>query len=274
MTNPPELTDRKALDRNRARATVDFLHREAIGEIKERLAEVNRTFTAPAVVTGFPAFWREAVPDAAILPDDEILALTHQSQDIIIHGLSLHWANDPVGQLVQCRSALRPDGLFLGVLFGGQTLTELRASLGEAEVRVAGGISPRILPMPEIRELGGLLQRAGFALPVADSLTIPVRYTSPWHLMHDLRAMGEANALANRARRPTGASVMFEAARIYFDNFSETDGMVRATFELIFLTGWAPDDNQQKPQRPGSAILRLSEALGVPENKLSDTSND
>jgi len=156
------------LIRNRARALgrtpALFLHEDAAAEIEERLNEVNRTFTSAAVVTGFAEPWREILPQAKIVPDDETLALEPGAHDLVIHALGLHWSNDPVGQIVQCHRALRPDGLFLAVMFGGQTLVELRAALAEAEIAVAGGLSPRVLPMAEIRDLGALLQRAGFAL--------------------------------------------------------------------------------------------------------------
>ena len=180
MSSPPPLTDRPALLRNRRRADRDpalFLQERAADEIQERLAEVNRTFTAPAIVTAFPELWRDRLPGARIVADDEVLALEPGAHDLVIHALCLHWANDPVGQLVQCRRALRPDGLFMGVLFGGSTLSELRACLTEAEVAVTNGLSPRILPIGEIRDLGALLQRAGFALPVADAALIGFLHT-------------------------------------------------------------------------------------------------
>jgi SAM-dependent methyltransferase len=271
MARPPKLTDRAVLARNRARgatATATFLHDEAILNLQERLAEVNRTFTKVAVVTGFADLWQRAFPEAALVPDDETLALAPGAHDLVIHAFGLHWANDLVGQLVQCRRALRPDGLFLGVLFGGRTLAELRAALAEAEARISGGLSPRVLPMGEIRELGGLLQRAGFALPVADSDLIAVTYASTLHLMRDLRAMGEANAMAARSRKPAPRRLFAEADRIYAETFPATQNRIRASFELIFLTGWAPHESQQQPLRPGSAVARLSDALGAPETPL------
>lgn len=261
---PPLLTDRRALARNRARATVHFLQEEVRDEVQERLAEVNRTFTAPVVVSGFPQLW----PDFPVVPDDETLPLHEGAHDLVIHALGLHWANDPVGQLVQCRRALRPDGLFLGLMFGGQTLHELRACLAEAEAAVTGGLSPRVLPMGEIRDLGALLQRAGFALPVADSFTKTVRYRDAFHLMADLRAMGEGNALHARLRRPTRRAVLAQAAMLYQQRFGGPDGRIPATFEIIGLTGWAPHDSQQKPMRPGSAVARLAEALNAAERPL------
>lgn len=277
MQTPPQLTDRLALNRNRSRALrapALFLHDEAAIEIKERLSEVNRTFTSPAVVTGFPDFWRKVMPKAQIVFDAEVLDLTENTHDLVIHAMSLHWANDPVGQLVQCRRALQPDGLFLGMMFGGQTLAQLRSSLAEAEALVSGGLSPRVLPMGEIRDLGGLLQRAGFALPVADSLLQTVRYRDLLHLMADLRAMGETNALNLRLRHPTRRSVFTKAGQIYQDTFKDIDGRIPATFELICLTGWAPDDSQQKPLRPGSATHRLAAQLGTDETSLLQSPSD
>jgi SAM-dependent methyltransferase len=264
MQNQALLTDRKALALHRARATALFLQEEAVAEVQERLSEVNRRFTAPVVVTGFPALW----PEMPCVPDDEVLALTPAAQDLVIHAMGLHWANDLVGQLVQCRRALRPDGLFLGLMFGGQTLHELRACLAQAESEVTGGLSPRVLPMAEIRDLGGLLQRAGFALPVADSFTKTVLYRDAIHLMHDLRAMGEGNALHARLRRPTARGILARAAALYTETYSTPDGMIRATFEIICLTGWAPHETQQKPLRPGSAAARLADALNTAETPL------
>ncbi len=263
MTNsPPLLTDLAQLARNRARATQDgmFLQRDAALEVQDRLTEVNRRFTKPAVVTG---------PNARIVPDSEVLDLEVSAHDLVIHGLSLHWANDPVGQIIQCHRALVPDGLFMGVMFGGQTLHELRAALAEVETALTGGLSPRIAPMGEIRDLGALLQRAGLALPVADSSLRHVTYTDALALMRDLRAMGEGNALAQRLKRPVPRALFPATAARYAEAFGQ-DGRIPATFELIFLTGWSPHESQQKPLRPGSAVQRLAEALGTTEGKLSD----
>ena len=271
----PQITDRAALARNRARAEPDalFLQEHAADELQERLNEVNRTFRSVAIVTGFPDFWAARYPDATIVADDETLDLKSQSYDLILHAMCLHWANDPVGQLVQTRHALKPDGLLLCTFLGGQTLHELRASLAEAEAVVAGGLSPRIAPMGEIRDLGGLLQRAGFALPVADATPVTASYVNAFHLMHDLRKMGENNALAQRIKHPTRRNVLTEAACIYADNFRNAENRVDATFEFITLTGWAPADNQPKALRPGSAKTRLADALNTHETRL-DRSND
>lgn len=268
MQPPPDLFDRDAIAAHRARAQREalFLHDAAIAEIKERLIEVNRAFTAPAIVTGHAAPWRAAFPDATILADDPTLGMEQGAHDLIIHALALHLANDPVGQLVQCRRALRPDGLMLAVLFGGQTLHELRAALSEAETRLTGGLSPRVVPMGEIRDLGALLQRAGFALPVADAARHQVSYATPFGLMHDLRHMGEANPMAGRKRGATPRALLQQAAAIYAQNFGAPDGRIGATFDLIYLTGWCPAPSQQQPLRPGSAQQRLADALNTREH--------
>ena len=275
MNAPPPLTDRIALARNRAKAArlpdrALFLQEGVVAEVQERLSEVNRTFTDVAVVTAEPALWQAAIPGVRIVADGPVLDLAPTSVDLVIHALCLHWADDPVGQIVQCARALRPDGLFLAVLFGGRTLHELRACLAEAEVTETGGLSPRVLPMAEIRDLGGLMQRAGLALPVADSDLRRVTYRDAPHLMADLRSMGETNALHARLRRFTRRGVIAGAAARYAQGFALPDGRVPATFELIFLTGWAPHEDQQKPLRPGSAAMRLADALQTRESPLPD----
>jgi hypothetical protein len=266
MQTPPPLTDLTALARNRARARREslFLHDLVRTEVEDRLNEVNRRFTAPVAVTPFPDLW----PGWATLPEADTLDLSPGGHDLVVHALALHWANDPVGQLVQCRHALRPDGLLIAPLLGGQTLHELRAALAEAEAEVTGGLSPRVLPMGEIRDLGGLLQRAGLALPVADGFTQEVLYRDLFHLMADLRAMGEGNALTARLRHPTRRAVFLRAAQIYQDRWGRADGRIPATFEIIVLTGWAPGEGQQQPLRPGSAAHRLAAALGTTETPL------
>lgn len=268
----PNLTDLAALARNRSRATPEalFLFESARDDLQDRLSMVKRSFTAPAIVTGHPEIWHNTLPDGRIVADAETLDLETQAHDLVIHSHGLHWANDPVGQLIQCRRALKPDGFFLASLFGGRTLQELRACLATAETEVTGGLSPRIAPMAEIRDMGGLLQRAGFALPVADALPFDVSYASPLHLMRDLRAMGEGNALDARLRRPTRRAVLLRAAEIYADVHGQPDGRIPATFEMLVLTGWAPDESQPKALRPGSATTRLADALDTRETKLKD----
>lgn len=273
MDTPPRLTDRPALLRNRLRADALFLQAAAADDVQERLELVNRTFISPAVVTGFPAAWREWMPSATLIDDRETLDLQEGAHDLVIHALSLHWADDPIGQLVQCRRALKPDGLFIATLFAGQTLHELRSVLAEAEVAQTGGLSPRILPMGEVRDLGGLLQRAGFALPVADMNQLTVTYDTPIHLMRDLRAMGESNAMDGRQRHPTRRTIFAQAMSRYAETYAMDDSRIPATFEIAVLTGWAPSETQQQPLRPGSATTRLADALGTTETALK-RSND
>ncbi len=264
MSQPPRLTDRAQLIRNRRRADPDalFLHREAADEIQDRLQMVNKTFTKPAIITGFPDFWANFLPGAKIVTDDEVLGLTPGAHDLVIQALTLHWADNPVMQLFQALQALEPDGFFIGVTLGGATLSGLRDALARAETDVTGGLSPRILPMAEIRDMGDAMQRAGFALPVVDSSSRTVSYKDTWALMRDLRAMGEGNAMAQRLRRPTRRAVFEQAAQIHAREHSGDDGRVLAEFEMLFLSGWSPHESQQKPLRPGSAQVSLAKVLG------------
>lgn len=270
MTRP--LTDRASLIRNRhraGRAPVAFLHELARAEIEDRLAMVKKSFRAAAVVGGFPRLWQGLLPDAQQVEDADTLPLDEAAHDLVVHAMALHWANDPVGQLIQARRALRPDGLFLAVFPGGQTLHELRASLAQAEADLSGGLSPRVAPMGEVRALGALLQRAGFALPVADAVRLNASYASPIELMRELRGMGEGNALADRRRQPTRRALIDRACAIYRESYG-AGGRIPATFELIVLTGWAPAPGQPQPLRPGSATTRLADALGTRETPLED----
>lgn len=231
---------------------------------------VNKTFTSVAVVTPFADIWEDALPTARVLADQDTLDLAEGAHDLVVHAMCLHWANDPVGQLIQCRRALKEDGLLIALLLGGQTLQELRAVLGQAEIDVTGGLSPRIAPMGEIRDLGALLQRAGLNLPVADSLTLTAQYRDLTHLMHDLRAMGETNALSGRLRRPSRKRIFDEAESLYREHFKGQGDRIPASYEIVCLTGWAPADSQPKPLRPGSAQSRLADALKTTETKLPD----
>ena len=270
MTGSPEITDRKALALHRARAARSpelFLHEEAALEIRARLAEISREFRAPVLIGHVTPPVAALFPGAPHIDDTPTLALDRETHDLVLHCFGLHWADDPVGQMVQSRLALVPDGLFLGVMFGGATLQELRASLAEAEVRLSGGLSPRVLPMADIASLGGLLQRAGLALPVADSVSTTVRYPDLARLAADLRGMGETNALASRSTSLHSRQIFLETERIYRQSFAD-DGYLVATFEMVFLTGWAPSASQQEPLRPGTASTRLAEALGVKESRL------
>ena len=272
MTSSPPLFDRAALTAHRARARAEdlFLHQATVDEVHDRLSMVNKAFTDPAIVSPFPNVWAADFPQAKIVADDDILDLTEGTHDLIIHGMCLHWSNDPVGQLIQCRRALREDGLLLAILLGGQTLAELRAVLSQAETAVTGGLSPRVAPMAEIRDLGALLQRAGMALPVADNVELSATYRNAMHLLRDLRNMGETNAMQARLRSPTRRDVFVQASSLYDQHFPAKNGGIRATFDLVCLTGWSPSDSQPKPLRPGSAQARLADALKTTENKLPD----
>lgn len=279
MPISPALFDADLLARRRERAAriggADFLHEAVAAEVAERLKEVNRSFHAPAIVGPRAALWagvlgRAGVAGARAVADGEVLDLEEGAHDLVVHGLGLHWANDPVGQLVQARRALRPDGLMIAALFGGETLHELRRALADAEVATTGGLSPRVAPMGEIRDLGGLLQRAGLAMPVADGVRYDVTYADPVALMHELRAMGETNVMRDRVRRPMSRALLSAAIARYGDRFGLGNGRVPATFEVIFLTGWAPAEDQPKPLRPGSAAARLADALGAEERSAGE----
>ena len=265
-----------------------FLAQRAADDVCERLAGVNRSFARTLVLGGGAAFRAAlaATPDAAakvgdviamdwvptwadggIVADPEHLPIGEGEFDLVVSLLALHWVNDLPGALVQVRRALRPDGLFVGAMFGGATLTELRAALLDAELAQTGGASARIAPFADARDLGGLLQRAGFALPVCDGDAVNVRYRAPTQIIADLRAMGETAALSDRAR-PLTRAIWSHAMAIYSARFPAGDDRVRATFEILTMTGWAPHESQQKPLRPGSAQTRLADALGVAERKL------
>jgi len=205
-----------------------------------------------------------------LVADEERLPFAPESLDLVVSLLSLHWTNDLVGVLVQIRRALKPDGLFIGALFGAATLTELRQSLIQAEAELTGGAGLRVSPFADGYDMAGLLQRAGFALPVSDIDRVTVRYDHPLKLMADLRAMGETNALVDRARPPLSRAVLARAFEIYRERFGLPDGRVPATFEILTATGWAPHPSQPKPLKPGSAKMRLADALGTVEHKLGD----
>lgn len=259
----------------------DFLLCQARDDLADRLAPILRRFSVAADVgTPLPHFRDllsdlpgvetvirvspEGAPDAGGLMavgDLEALPLRRQSCNLIVSGLALHSVNDLPGALVQIRQALVADGLFMGCLAGGDTLKELRACLTEAESEVTGGLSPRVSPFADIRDMGALLQRAGFALPVTDSESLTVRYDSMFELMADLKAMGATNILSDRQRRPSRRGLFVRAAQLYRDRFSDVDGRIRATFEILWVSGWAPHDSQQKPLKPGSAKQSLARAL-------------
>jgi SAM-dependent methyltransferase len=201
----------------------------------------------------------------SIVADEEFLPFADGALDLAVSALSLQFVNDLPGTLLQIRRALKPDGLLLAALLGGDTLTELRQAFAAAESEIEGGVSPRIAPFADVRELGTLLQRAGFALPVTDIDRLTVRYDSAFALMHDLRRMGATNALVERRRAPLRRATLMRMTEIYAQRFADPDGRLRATFEIVWLSGWAPHESQQKPLRPGSARARLADALNTKE---------
>ena len=281
--NPPKtLFDRKTLLKKRARAgsklTESFLMYEVLSEFKERILDSNRTFSNKVIITSCSSFWHKHMPKAEIISDESTLILRPLDYDLVLHTLCLHWANDPVGQLIQCRRALKPDGLFLCALLGGKTLNQLRDSLSIAEAKLYGGLSNRFSPMAEIREVGNILQRAGFSLPVADSIKLDVSYRSIYHLIHDLRNMGETNALSERNKGFSKAKLFVEAAKIYQRKYKSRENGIIASFEIIFLAGWAPDASQPQPLTPGSKATPLSDVLSSFEvntkNKKEKKNND
>lgn len=200
-----------------------------------------------------------------VAADEETLPFADAALDLVVSVLALQFVNDLPGTLIQVRRALKPDGLFLAALIGGESLMELRASFAAAESEIEGGVSPHVAPFADVREIGGLLQRAGFALPVVDIDRLVVRYDSAFALMHDLRAMGATNALRERRRKPLRRRTLTRMAEIYAERYADADGRVRATFEIIWLSAWAPHESQQKPLAPGSAAQRLADALGTTE---------
>jgi SAM-dependent methyltransferase len=280
---PPRLFDHALLvkrlrQRPAMRDGSDFLLNRLAEDLADRLAPVLRPF--PAILDigtptdAFHTAMTRIRPEATVrhasleTATGENLGLQPESADLVTSGLFLQHLNDLPGVLMQIRRALRPDGLFMGCLAGGATLTELRQSLTTAEADVTGGISPRVFPFADTRDMGGLLQRAGLALPVTDSETITVRYDNVFRLMHDLRAMGATNILTQRLNKPTQRAVFLRAAALYAEKFGQPDGRIPATFEIIWLSGWAPHESQQKPLKPGSAKQRLADALGAIEKKV------
>jgi SAM-dependent methyltransferase len=206
----------------------------------------------------------------AVAADEEALPFRDGALDLVVSGLALHLVNDLPGTLVQIRRALKPDGLFMAALFGGDTLAELRQAFAAAEAEMEDGISPRVLPFADLRDLGSLLQRAGFALPVTDVDRLTVRYPSPLALMHELRRMGATNPLIDRSRRPLRRATLARMLEIYAQRFADPDRRVRATFEIVYLSGWAPHESQQQPLAPGSARTRLADALGTQERSAGE----
>jgi SAM-dependent methyltransferase len=264
MADNAPIFEREVLEIRRARGAVkhedySFLQTLAREQIRDRLGDIRRDF--------------QVVKD--IQHDDfkgefEALGLEAGSLDLITSVLNLHSTNDLPGALAQMKAALKPDGLFMAAMFGGETLHELRTSLMHAEIALKGGASPRVFPFADKQQMGGLLQRAGFALPVVDSDIITVTYENMFKLMHDLRGMGESNIIAARSRINPGKAFFMQAAEYYRENFSDTDGRIEASFEIIYLLGWAPHESQQQPLRPGSAQNRLADALQTDEIKMGE----
>jgi len=298
MPTSPHLFDRvlhrKRLDRAAPGfAQADFLKRRAAEDAVLRLEAIMRDFPVAVDLSARSGAFREALAlsDARsrvglvveadlsepmlrgrdcprVVLDEERLPFADGSVDLVVSLLGLHWTNDVVGALIQIRRALKPDGLFIGAFLGGSTLTELRQSLMIAEAELTGGAGQRVSPFADPNDAGALLQRAGFALPVADVDRVRVRYAHPLKLMADLRQMGETHVAAERHPRPLSRAVLGRACEIYMERFAEADGRARATFDIITLTGWSPHESQQKPLRPGSAKMRLADALRTVEHRL------
>ena len=295
--SPLRVFDPRAVRLHRARAAArghaaDFLALEAAGRLADRLADVNRAFPRALdlgcgggamaralagrggietiVSTDSAPACAAAARSPAVVAEADALPFASRSFDLVLSNLALHWVNDLPGALLQLRHVLRPDGLLLAALWGGDTLRELRDALIEAELAEEGGASPRVSPFADLRDLGGLLQRAGFALPVVDADSITVTYPDALALMRDLRAMGEANALVERRRGLTRRATLARAGAVYAEKFGAADGRIPATFTLVTLTAWAPDESQPQPIRPGSAAARLADALGTREHSAGD----
>lgn len=299
---PPLLFDRALLQRRRERAAgagglwkAGFLAERAAEDLVDRLLAVTRDFDTALVIGGAGAVRRAlaARPEASakiktvietdlspraldgadgpsVVLDEERLPLAAESVDLVLSCLSLHWTNDLVGALIQINHALKPDGFFACALPGGATLTELRQSLMAAESELAGGVHARVSPFADTVDMAGLLSRAGFAMPVSDVDRVTARYGNAFVLMRDLRWMGETSVMAARPRTPATKALFVRAAQIYAERFAHEDGRIPASFEIIHAAGWAPHPGQPKPKRPGSANVRLADALGVKEYSAGD----
>ncbi len=288
LFNRKLIAQRRISALKRATEGSDFLIKAAATDLEDRLGFISREFETGIDLGGHTGHIFETLkssgkvkhllradlfgadpnlPDPDFVFDDVTLPVAPESVDLIVSTLNLHMLDDLPGTLIQIRRALKPDGLFLGLLLGAETLTELRDCLMRAEMEVSGGVSPRVIPFADTRELGGLLQRAGFALPVADMDRLTVRYDNMFALIQDLRAMGATNPLRERLKTPTRKAVFMRAAEIYAQDYSDADGRIRATFTFASLSGWAPHASQQKPLKPGSAKHSLAEALGTKEIK-------
>lgn len=297
MTDDISVFDRRAVRQHRDRAAPkmdghDFLFREVAARLVDRLADINRRFPLAVDLGGHGGILRgtAAVHEKigtlietdlspamaarsggpALAADEETLPFGDAKLDLVLSNLSLHWVNDLPGALVQIRRALKPDGLFLAAILGGDTLIELRHALIEAEMAESGGVSPRLSPFAELSDAAGLLQRAGFALPVADTDTITVTYGDAFSLMRDLRLMGESGAARQRPKAFARRSLFLAAAERYQALYADADSRIPATFQVLYFTGWAPAETQQKPLRPGSAATRLADALDTTETPAGE----
>jgi len=268
-----------------------FLHQRVAADLADRLEAIPRPFPRALALGGGGLFTEELrqrpalaerlgeiietdVAGGTVVLDPEASPFADASFDLIVSPLVLHTVNDVPGALIQLRRALKPDGLLLASLFGGDTLTELRTSLLAAESEITGGAGARVAPFADLQDLAALLQRAGFALPAADRDVVTVRYAEPMRLLADLRAMGETAALAERHPRALSRRVLARAFEIYRERFSDADGRIRATFEILTATGWAPHESQQKPLKPGSAKARLADALKTKEQSAGEKAGD
>ena len=299
MTGPDPLLvfDRTLLRRRRERAATDwdnraFLKREIARRLVDRLDDVRRNFPLALDLGSHGDEVAAALGDRktvgrlvradlgqgfarrahgpAVVADEELLPFAPDSFDLVLSAMDLHWVNDLPGTLIQIARILRPDGLLLSAMLGGATLWQLRQALAAAESEIEGGLSPRVSPFADLRDAAGLLQRAGFALPVADSETIDVEYGDALGLMRDLAAMGESNLVVERRRGLTRRATLLRAAEIYAERFTLPSGRVVASFEVLFLHGWRPHASQPKPLKPGSAGRRLAQALGTSEQSAGE----
>jgi len=270
MSNSVEIFNIDLLKVHQKRARkigfIEFLDKVSVDQVAERLSEINRNFKNPAIIGGKANFWAKHLdlPNAKLIADGHKLKFDEgRRHDLIIHALSLHWYNDPVGQLIQVRNALEPDGLMLAFLLGGDTLKELRGAFQTAEINNENGLSPRVAPMIDLRDAGDLLVRAGFALTVADKTNLSVSYKSPLHLLYDLRGMGETSIMVHGRKNFLRRATFNEFLRIYSKDYTDDHdkSMIKATFQILCLTGWSPSNDQQKPLPPGSAKHHFSEVL-------------
>jgi SAM-dependent methyltransferase len=294
---PTQVFDRRLLAQRRSRAAAaaeahDFLLARTADDLADRLEIVRRAFPLAANIGAHHGLLSRRIKGIAgvtnvvsvdstaalvaraggmrVVADEDALPFADASLDLVVSGLSMQLVNDLPGALTQIRRALKPDGLLMAAMLGGGTLTELRQAWLAAEAEVSGGASPRVAPFADARDMGALLQRAGFALPVVDSETVTVTYADPIALMRELKAMGASNMLVARRRTPVTRRLLLRAGEIYSERFAGADGRVPATFEILTLTAWAPDETQPKPLKPGSAKARLADALGVKEGKLEE----